>query len=92
MEPEREFRFHRPKLWRFDFAWPSVKVACEIEGGTWMKISRHTSGKGFEADCIKYAQAIKDGWTVYRCTTGMVKSGVALADIETILKLKMGEP
>ena len=30
--PEREFRFCE-RRWRFDFAWPSHKVAVEIDGG-----------------------------------------------------------
>lgn len=32
-EPEREFRFHPTRRWRFDFAWKSEKVAVEIQGG-----------------------------------------------------------
>ena len=29
-----QFRFHESRLWRFDFAIPSRKVAFEIQGGT----------------------------------------------------------
>ena len=69
--PIREYQFAPPHKWRFDFAWPDQKVACEIEGGTWVK-GRHTSGKGFEADCAKYAEALILGWRVLRVTTGQV--------------------
>jgi hypothetical protein len=31
-KPEREYRFCERK-WRFDFAWPEVRIAVEIEGG-----------------------------------------------------------
>ncbi len=32
-KPAREYRFHRERRWRFDFAWPDYKVAVEVEGG-----------------------------------------------------------
>lgn len=31
--PETEYKFHPTRKWRFDIAFPSVKVAVEIEGG-----------------------------------------------------------
>jgi len=82
-EPVREYRFHPTRRWRFDFAWPDLMLAVETEGGTWTN-GRHNRGKGFEADCEKYGEAMLLGWSVYRCTSGMVKSGVA---VETIGKL-----
>ena len=30
---ETEFRFDPVRRWRFDYAWPLVKIAVEIEGG-----------------------------------------------------------
>ena len=81
-EPEREYRFDTVRRWRFDFAWPSLKLAVECEGGTWMKKSRHTSGAGFEKDCEKYNAAALQGWKVLRFTTGMITSGEALNTIE----------
>ena len=82
-EPEREHRFHPVRRWRFDFAWPDLMLACEVEGGTWAN-GRHSRGSGFEKDCEKYGEAMLLGWDVYRCTSGMVKSGAA---IDTIHKL-----
>jgi len=32
-EPEREYRFHPRRKWRFDAAWPDAKLAVEVEGG-----------------------------------------------------------
>ena len=81
--PEREYKFHKTRRFRFDFAWPDLMFAVECEGGTWAK-GRHTTGAGFEADCMKYDEALRLGWTVYRCTGAMVKSGRA---IETIMML-----
>ena len=85
--PVQEYKFHSTRKWRFDFAYPDLKLAVEIEGGTWSG-GRHTRGAGFENDCIKYGEALLLGWTVYRCTGGMVKSGLA---IETLEKLILNE-
>ena len=71
-----EFRFHPSRRWRFDFAWPDKKLAVEIEGGTWSG-GRHTSGKGYRADCEKYSNAAIMGWAVIRVTTDMLRDGTA---------------
>jgi len=77
--PVREHRFHAKRRWRFDFAWPDLMIAVEIEGGTWSRgQSRHTSGKGYEGDCEKYSTAAIDGWCVIRATSSMVTSGKAI--------------
>jgi len=73
----REHVFAPPRRWRFDLAWPERRVACEIEGGVWIK-GRHTRGKGYEADCEKYSTAAAYGWRVIRVTPGMIRSGRAL--------------
>jgi hypothetical protein len=71
--PEEEYKFLDSRRFRFDFAWPQVYIAVEIEGGTWVA-GRHSRGAGFESDCVKYNFAARDGWRVYRFTTAMVKS------------------
>jgi len=78
---EREYKFHPTRKWRFDFAWPLEKFAVEIEGGVWSG-GRHTRGKGFIEDCIKYNEAVMLGWRVIRVTTDMVQSGEAMIYIE----------
>lgn len=79
--PVREHRFHGERAWRFDFAWPALMLAAEVEGATF-KRGRHTRGKGFRADCEKYNAAAIDGWTVLRFDAWMVRRGVALRTIE----------
>lgn len=69
----REFKFHKKRKWRFDFAWPKEKVAIEIEGGIWSG-GRHTRGFGFEKDCEKYNEATISGWRVFRITGKTVKN------------------
>lgn len=82
--PEREYKFHATRRFRFDFAYPDKKLAIEAEGGTWGK-SRHTTGTGYAADCEKYNLAILAGWRVLRCTGDHIKSGIALKWIEEAL-------
>ncbi len=86
-KPVIEYKFHPTRRWRFDIAWPELMLAVEVEGGTWGK-SRHTTGSGFEADCLKYAEAMKLGWNVYRTTGDMIKSGYAIETIELLINMK----
>lgn len=83
--PVREYLFAHPRKFRFDFAWPTIWLAVEIEGGTEFGKSYHSKGDGFVKDCRKYNLAAKLGWRVLRYTTAMVASGEAIADVERLL-------
>ncbi len=83
--PEREWKFHPTRDWRFDMAWPALKIAVEIDGGIWSS-GRHVRGYGYEEDCIKMAEAYLLGWTVYRFSTGQVKKGIAIGFLERALR------
>jgi hypothetical protein len=72
-EPIPEHRFHPTRRWRFDFAWPAVYVALEIEGGVWTR-GRHTRPAGFLRDLEKYNTATSLGWSILRCTPQTVCS------------------
>lgn len=63
--PEVEYRFAPPRRWRFDYAWPSAKVAVEIEGGIWIR-GRHVRGAGYASDIEKYNCATELGWRILR--------------------------
>lgn len=76
-EPVLEYRFHPERRWRFDLAFPDALVAVEVDGGAWVQ-GRHTSGAGFEADCVKLSHAAALGWRVLRVTPRMVRDGLAL--------------
>jgi very-short-patch-repair endonuclease len=82
--PVREYKFHPERRWRFDFAYPIIKVAIEVEGGTWAG-GRHTRGYGFEADCEKYNEAALAGWSVIRVTPKMVTDLRAVKFIQRAL-------
>ncbi len=61
-----EYKFHPARKWRFDYAFPDILVALEVEGGVWTG-GRHTRGKGFMGDIEKYNEAALLGWKVLRC-------------------------
>lgn len=69
--------------WRFDFAWPSKKIAFEIDGAPGR--GRHTTFCGYTADCEKRNAATRLGWSVYNVTGEQVKSGYAIALAESVL-------
>lgn len=75
--PVPEFKFHPTRKFRFDLAWPALKVAVEREGGTW-GVSRHNSGAGMSKDAEKYNLAAILGWLVIRATVDMLRDGKAI--------------
>ena len=75
LSPEREYAFHPKRKWRFDFAWPGIMLAVEIEG------KRHLTYAGFTEDCEKYNTATIMGWRVLRYTPRMVQAGIAIDDV-----------
>ena len=56
-----QYRFHETRRWRFDFAFPSVKLAIEVDGR-----GRHQTIAGVRADCEKLNEAVRLGWRVLR--------------------------
>jgi len=76
------------KDWRFDFAWPDIKLAVEVEGGAWTR-GRHTRGKGFVGDMEKYNYAAVCGWTLLRFATNHLTNGYAIQMIERMIKEKL---
>lgn len=88
--PVREHKFCNERDYRFDFSWPSVKVAVECEGGTWLQTKTgrsagHAHPARFEKDVEKYNCATADGWRVFRCTAGMLERDPA-AFVEMVLQ------
>lgn len=75
--PVREYQFHPVRKWRFDFAWPQIKVAVEIDGGTFATSTmpnNHAIGKRYQQDCIKSNAAQLEGWAVLRADREMVNT------------------
>lgn len=95
-EPEREYRFHKDRKWRFDYAFPRWKVALEVEGGVFgftdPKTGKrrmggaHSSITGIKRDIEKYSYAAAMGWLVVRCMPTTLATGETLAFVKGALK------
>jgi very-short-patch-repair endonuclease len=68
---EREYRFNAPETQhRFDFAFPTVRVAVEVDGGQWVaRGGRHAR----DVDRWKQNLAAKRGWRVMHFSPEMLK-------------------
>ena len=80
-----EYKFHPTRCWRFDFAWPELMIAVEVEGGVYSN-GRHSRGKGFTEDCVKYNAAAMLGWRVLRFTTEQVTQNEAVSVIKQLME------
>jgi len=80
--PEQEYKFCKDRKWRFDFAYPDLKIAVELEGAVWTQ-GRHTRGQGFINDTIKYNNAVVNGWKVLRYTSETIQNSIE--DIKILL-------
>lgn len=82
---EQEYKFHPERNWRADFLITGTRILVEVEGGVWSG-GRHTRGKGFIADMEKYNAAAVMGFKVLRFDTQQVKSGLAIKQIENLVR------
>lgn len=76
IEPVREFMFHSERAWRFDFAYPPLLLAIEVDGR-----GRHQTPKGYMEDAQKLNAAIELGWRVLRYPTRAVTTNKRRARI-----------
>ena len=88
---QKEFRFHPTRRWRFDYAFPEMLIAVEIEGGTGRVRGRHLRTLGFREDCTKYNEAAMLGWMVLRGDAKMVKDGSLLAMVERAIQSRTSD-
>lgn len=84
-QPERQYRFHPIRRWRFDFAWPDKKLAVEIDGGVWVG-GRHVRGGGFIKDCDKLNEAAALGWRVLRFTSHHLTDAAIIETINLVAR------
>jgi len=81
--PEREVRFCPTRRFRFDFCWPGLKTAIELNGGVWTR-GRHLRGQGYINDLKKLNLAVKLGWRVLQYTPDMIDE--IAPDLKTIFE------
>ena len=62
--PTPQHSFHPNRRWLLDFAWPDLRIAVEVHGGTFSR-GRHVTGKGFWSDRIKMNAALRLNWKVF---------------------------
>ena len=91
---EMEYRFAAPeRQWRSDIAFPTVKVAIEIDGGTWA-YGRHNRASSVLSDMEKGNGYASRGWIVFHCPWEWIDGGKRdrsqqlIDDIARILKLR----
>ena len=87
--PTREYKFHPIRKWRFDLAWPSLKLAVELHGAVFAA-GRHTRGVGISNDAEKMNAAQMIGWNVlvYTSLDLKVKPVQVIEEIEAFLATK----
>jgi len=56
----RDYSFDRSRRWTFDFAFPSQKLALEVDG------RYHRTFKGQRNDSEKFNEATRQGWRMLR--------------------------
>lgn len=84
-----QYKFHPVRSWRFDFAFPELYIAIEIQGfGT-----GHTSYTGMQRDYEKHNSAMAIGWgIVYLMSSDLtqvrIKSTIHM--ITSILETRQG--
>lgn len=94
-DPLPAHQFDLVRKWKFDFAWPDVHIAVEIEGGIWRGRGRgsqtsantggaHSHPLNILRDIEKYNAAARAGWRIIRFTPDMVKKGEAIAFLATV--------
>lgn len=97
-EPVKEFKFHAERGWRYDYAWPDLKVAAEYQGGVFDEgRSGHTSKGGVLRDVEKLNESQAAGWHVVYVTPNTVVNRVALRYIKNAIaratdSVTMGTP
>jgi very-short-patch-repair endonuclease len=80
--PVREHRFIDERNFRLDFAWPSARVAVEVQGMV------HRIKGRFREDIEKRALALLAGWRVLEVSGAEIRSGQAIAWLIALLQVK----
>lgn len=77
--PEREYMPNPKRGWRIDFAYPTLKIAIEVDGAV------HRIRERFHADIEKHAWLVLNGWTLLRVGGREVRSGKAIEWVKALL-------
>jgi very-short-patch-repair endonuclease len=87
IEYRREAVLIPGRRFRVDF-WLPPHLCVEVEGIVWQgKGGRHQRGAGMEKDMEKYNLLALPGFRLLRFSPGMIRKGIALAQITEFLTL-----
>lgn len=86
-EVEEEYKFHPTRKWRFDFAFPDLKIAIEVDGGVWVS-GRHNRANGFIKDMEKFNEANILGWNILRYTPEQLNTSKCIDGIKKLIETK----
>jgi hypothetical protein len=75
--PIAEYRFAPPRRWRFDYCWPDLKLALEVQGGIFTR-GRHTRGAALLREHEKLNAAAALGYRVLFVTPQQLQDGEAV--------------
>lgn len=75
--PERNFAFSSERKFQIDFAWPEVRLGCEIDGGIWRQNGGAHTGTGHIRDIEKGNLLLDMGWAVYHFIPQQARNGNA---------------
>ena len=89
-EPEQQVKLIPKRRYRFDFAYPRLMVAIEVDGGTWMQTNRgrsagHAHPSRITHDNEKRNLARLEGWRVFQFDTTAINDGSALKMIRELV-------
>lgn len=84
-EPVREHRFHTSRKWRFDYAFPDLKIAIECDGGVWTA-GRHNRPKGYIKDMEKFNAAAALGWVVLKFTPQQLMTSATIDTLRSTIE------
>ena len=85
-----EFTFCPGRRWRFDFAWPDLKIAVEIEGMTYTGVGYHQNPEDYGKDCEKYNTAAFLGWKVFRFTRKQIGTQIMMQVLDLVRPCSRG--
>jgi hypothetical protein len=80
--PQAEYKFHNKRKFKFDYAYPDLFIAIEVEGGVFTR-QAHGSVKGILRDIEKYTLAASLGYKIIR----VLPSKLLLQETMEIIRL-----
>lgn len=80
--PQAQYQAVPERRWHADFAYPDVMLLVEVEGGTYAN-GRHSRGREYYRDTVKYNALGIAGWLVLRFTVDAIEGDTQEA-VDTI--------